>query len=227
MATEQELAEDFRRRYRAKLVSRANLPNWATSGKYTVEGIRDESLRSAIQFTIETAGPDNPSPGIVISGQAGRGKTTAAALALKGILETGNTWWLGRTEGHLYPTRPGYYLTYANFLHNMKRSWDSDAPGDLNNLVDSLMCSDFIPEHERCRILVIDDVGKEMGKPGEESFASRTLHDLLRSRYDRSAITILTTNLRDHEWEVFYGPAMASFIKTFTSVKAAGSDLRA
>jgi len=162
--------------------------------------------------------------GILFHGAPGRGKSTIAVATLRTALMTLPREVLGK-EPESDTMRPGYYSTYTELVAEHKTSWgkseDADASEDL--------LRSLYGRHNRgwwnTRLLVLDDVGKEHN--GGSGFTVNTLHDLLRSRYDKAFPTIITTNLTPAQFDPVYGGAMASFIhEAFDIVEVTGKDRR-
>ena len=161
--------------------------------------------------------------GIILSGRPGRGKSTIAVATLLGALKEVPRSVLGHTfDGDAY--RPGYYLTYAEMIRTYQKSWKPDET-DAYDLIQALYCAETKYTWLNTKVLVLDDLGKE--HTGPSGFTVAALHDLLRSRYDKAAPTIITTNLDFDEFGSTYGEAMESFIhEAFDLVTVGGKDRR-
>ena len=180
------------------------------------DGLVDRMIRSEPPYGV----------GMILWGSPGRGKTTIAAAALSEALLRIPRETLGRCFDS-DAKRPGFYITYAEFIQTYQSSWDTSNPSQAEDasLIQDLFYRNRSDDHWNTRLLVLDDVGKE--HKGKTGFNVSTLHDLLRSRYDKSAPTIITTNLAPSDWEASYGDAMASFIReAFRMVNVSGKDQR-
>lgn len=169
--------------------------------------------------------------GLMFSGAPGIGKTTHAVLAAMDFLN------LIPEEDepaqkllHLSPIqygikcRPVYYLTFLEYLDQKKRSFGEDSDllttqklRGLSGLADQ----DF--DAYNVRLLVLDDVGKEVGS----TFDIAEFHNIIRVRYDKALPTIVTTNVAPENWGASYGSATASFVgEAFLNVPVDGGDKR-
>lgn len=217
--------EDYESRVRQRYLDRANLPAWSHS--YGIENMRDEVQKACSRFIeVAAAGPETM-PGLLLMGPPGRGKTTAAIATLRGVLLSAPRPWLGK-EWEADARHPGWYTTYAELIRMHKLSWETEGDESAKArearwIIDGLYASSRHPS-QNTRVLVLDDVGKEHS--GRSDFTKLVLHDLLRSRWDKGAPTIITTNLRLEDWSV-YGEAMASFISdAFVPVAVRGQSYR-
>lgn len=218
-------------RARERYLRRAEIP--ARIRRFSVDDLDDRgspSVREAVRDFVRdcaSGGERAPGVGLLLYGRVGRGKTTAAVVALREVLTTAPRAWLGRTPGQFDALRPGYYASYAELLDIYRTSWDDDESGHAaKDLLRSIMCSHpASARYRNVRVLVLDDVGKEHA--GATRFNINTLHDVLRRRYDRGAPTIITTNLGLDDWREVYGAATASFIhEAFVAVLVSGRDRR-
>lgn len=220
-------------RARERYLRRANIPG--PLSKFTLDLLSGD-VRSAVEDFVtecQAKGENLPGQGILLHGGPGRGKTTAAVTALRLVLETAPRGWLGRTPFEFDAYRPGYFAPYAELLRTYKRSWNNDEPGEkAMDLIESLFYSQPF-RYRNTRVLVLDDVGNEHS--GASGFSPKVLHDILRSRYAKSAPTIITTNLSltpakgqaSSAFERAYGEATYSFVhEAFTPVEMSGKDWR-
>jgi DNA replication protein DnaC len=211
-------------RQRAKFVRRAGIPQRLV-GKRMGDLTIAQSVRVACDAMVErmTTGGDPIGQGILLHGGPGRGKTTIAVAALIEALYVVPREMLGK-EPESDAMRPGYYSTYTELVHEHKTSWGKDEEAEVS---EDLLRSLYGRQSRgwwNTRLLVLDDVGKEHA--GASGFTVNTLHDLLRSRYDKALPTIITTNLEPEDF-AHYGPAMASFIhEAFDIVEVSGKDRR-
>lgn len=198
-------ADDPRHPYnvrRRKWVERACLPD----RDYSWDKV-PSAARTPCQLWVRGAARGDRGPGLLLYGPPGRGKTAAAALTLRDSLMAGNDKAFGETWEQV-PYRPGYYISYSDFMRTYKKSWDTGQE-EASELIDDLFFSSSHTWH-RAKILVLDDVGKEQA--GASGFNRHVLHDLFRSRWDKGALTIVTTNTSPENFGELYGDAMASFI---------------
>lgn len=69
--------------------------------------------------------------------------------------------------------------------------------------------ADLLGSAASCRLLVVDDAGREGNRPAIEA-----LSDVLMERIDRNRLTVLTSNLRGEEFRQRYGVALADRFRT-------------
>ena len=138
------------------------------------------------------------------SPQYGVGKTMLASLVAKESVMAG------------YDT---YMTTFPDMLSDMKAGWhDSDFSLWYRRKIES------------ARVLVIDDVGKEiMGGDGfNDKFSRQTMDSLVRSRVQQGKVTIMTSNMPVTSFRTFYGPAVVSLMdECMVQIDVGGSDFRA
>lgn len=193
-------------RRREVWVKRANLP--LRGGEFTFTWDRvHKQVRDECQAWAANVASGAVGPGLLLYGAPGQGKTSAAALTLYDALMKGTDAPYGRCPGHV-ASRPGYFIAFADFIRTYKKSWEPDQQ-EASRLIDDLFYSST-DTWERAKILVLDDVGKEY--VSGTGFSIHVLHDLLRSRWDKGALTIITTNTLPENFGEVYGDAMGSFI---------------
>jgi DNA replication protein DnaC len=210
-------------KFRNKYIANAKIPARFADAQVSELG---ESILPPCSRMLELCVAAHPViQGIMLWGKPGRGKTRAMSALLREILWTAPHEWLGKEFGGILPVMPGAFMTYPELIRTEKKSFGSGEDAELHSeKLDALYCSSSSPSRN-CRILALDDVGKE--HTTASGFTVNVLHDLLRSRFDKSAVTLITTNLLPHQWEGLYGEAMASFIKeAFVQVEVKGADHR-
>lgn len=209
---------------RWKYVKSAAIPSRFLDFKF--EDLTGRDLVDACSLLVQQCKQESDDGmGVILWGQPGRGKSRAAALTLREILMTASHDWFGKKVLEPFPPLPGYYLSYPELIRLQKKTFGRDEVAErASELLDRLYCSSF-DAWDNTKVLVLDDVGKE--HDGGSGFTSNVLHDLLRSRFDKSAPTIITTNLSPSRWATEYGEAMGSFIKeAFMQVEVKGADHR-
>ena len=160
--------------------------------------------------------------GLLIIGEPGNGKTTAALAIIQEML---NTFSLDSFSGGMTMVRPCYFTTFNDVLTLKGRIIDNSDPED-ETLLDGMLgeCKD---DAYNVRVLVVDDIGKEhMSASG---WQKTMLHHLLRTRFNNGLPTIVTSNVRVESWDSIYGPATESFASEAFShliLKSKKGDLR-
>lgn len=139
--------------------------------------------------------------GFVMFGAAGTGKTMLAALALKSAV---------RCDIDCYMT------TAKDYVENMKRGWNNAA-----------FAKWYKRKIDAARILVLDDLGKELEGYGTKG-VEQQIENLLRVRTQQMRPTIVTTNLVcPGGLETAYNKYVLSLLtETCDLVKVDGSDAR-
>lgn len=139
--------------------------------------------------------------GLFLCGPNGTGKTHISAALLK------EAWRQWRVTG------------YCVTAPELKEAWirDTEAhPGSAETMRERT---------EKCRLLVIDDLGKE--HRAASGFAETQVGALLRHRCRHRLTTILTTNLKPEPFAEVYGLSTAKLLKECTvPVLLKGSDMR-
>lgn len=139
--------------------------------------------------------------GLYLCGPNGTGKTHMTTALLK------EAWRRWRVTG--------YCVTAAE----LKEAWIRDRPAHEGSE------ETVIERVEGCRLLVIDDLGKE--HRASSGFAQTQFGALLRYRSRQRLTTILTTNLKPPEFTEVYGLSTAKLLKECTlPVMMSGPDIR-
>lgn len=143
--------------------------------------------------------------GFMLCGRAGRGKTGLAVSLAAALLESGREFTFVRWGAladecfEALGTRRGRKTTIAP-----RYSADGTPLGDA---VDGL--SAITARLAAVDVLVIDDLG-EAGASTQPDFLRRVFREVLWPRYERRAITVVTTNLPQGELEAQFGEAAVS-----------------
>lgn len=155
--------------------------------------------------------------GLLLYGDTGAGKSTAAALVVKQVVKFGHSgWFLPAT-------------TLENLLH---RQMDT---GALLRKTDDVGV-ETLDAYERIAIrldkarskffvLVIDDWGRE--RTAGSSWLQDQIESLVRERFNRGLPTIFTTNLGIEDIEARYGKPWVSFMtEAFAFIDFGSRDFR-
>lgn len=140
---------------------------------------------------------------LVLLGPPGRGKTVAAAWALRHELKT-NNWNNSTTFGATHPCLfvPASRLTRVSNFEAVDKQW--------------------VGELEKVRMLVLDDAGDEANAVGVQ-----TLRDLLLHRERKARPTVVTSNLRAAAFGERYGQALMDRIRSVGElVESPGKSMR-
>lgn len=144
-----------------------------------------KAKEKAKQFIKTTLDGDNPH--MILSGAPGRGKSHLAMATLRSILEMSKY------------TKKGLFCHYATFLDKLKESFDQYDK--------KLEISKIKAEISKCDILVLDDIGVDLGsidRPKEAtSWNMETLNLILEARQNKP--TIFTTNFDEGKIRNAYG----------------------
>jgi DNA replication protein DnaC len=154
--------------------------------------------------------------GLLLHGGAGSGKTTAAALALKEVLDYKHSGWF-------VPA-----MTLENMLHRqmdlgtyMRKVETID--GETQDIFEQIT-SRLTKVRYRWHVLVLDDWGRERMS---SAFLQEYIEGLLRERFNRGLPSIVTTNLSEDQIEQSLSPQFVSFLQeAFTYVDFGSRDFR-
>lgn len=137
------------------------------------------------------------------SSENGTGKTFLASLVAKASVVCG------------YPT---YMTTFADMCASLKAGWrDARYDAWYRRKVDG------------ARVLVIDDLGKELMDVGGfgNSFAAQTFDSMLRTRVQQGKVTVVTSNMPPDIFGRNYGKAAKSLVsECMSEVHVGGEDFR-
>ena len=143
---------------------------------------------------------DLDSENLMLTGNAGLGKTHAALAVAGAVLDKG--------YDVIYISSPDFF-SRVETLH-----FGSDPAGEKDALLDTVGGAD---------LLILDDLGTEFNS----SFVISTLYSLLNDRLGRRRPTILTTNIVDGTLlEKLYTEKVASRISAFVPYRFLGDDIR-
>ena len=143
---------------------------------------------------------DLNSENLMLTGNAGLGKTHAALAVAGAALDKG--------YDVIYISSPDFF-SRVETLH-----FGSDPAGEKDALLDTVSGAD---------LLILDDLGTEFNS----SFVISTLYSLLNDRLGRRRPTILTTNITDGTLlEKLYTEKVASRISAFVPYRFLGEDIR-
>ena len=143
---------------------------------------------------------DLDSENLMLTGNAGLGKTHAALAVAGAALDKG--------FDVIYISSPEFF-SRVETLH-----FGSDPAGEKDALLETVCGAD---------LLILDDLGTEFNS----SFVISTLYSLLNDRLGRRRPTILTTNITDGTLlEKLYTEKVASRISAFVPYRFLGEDIR-
>lgn len=138
------------------------------------------------------------SPGLLLRGLPGRGKTHIAAGIVRALLEVG---------------RDAWFVEMADFYRSIRNSFNADA-GDESFVLTSWVDKPW---------LVLDD----FGAGALTDFERRYAHELVNGRRTAQRKTILTTNLSLEEIREKMDERISSRLLEFQEVECKGKDRRA
>ena len=135
---------------------------------------------------------------LLFSGDTGLGKTFLSACIARTVADRGYSV-MYESAGHLFSR-----------LERAKFSGDEQARREAE-------------KYTACDLLIIDDLGTEMGG----QFTTSALYGLINDRILSGKATIISTNLNSADLEKRYSPAIASRLRgEFTRLAFLGEDIR-
>ena len=135
---------------------------------------------------------------LLFSGSTGLGKTFLSACIAKTVADR------------------GYSVVYENATHLFTRMEQAKFHGDEE-------AKAFVQRYQACDLLIIDDLGTEMGG----QFTVSALYTLLNDRLLRGKPMIISTNLNTQEFASRYSPQIASRLEgSFKRLFFLGDDIR-
>lgn len=211
---------------RSRWVARSEVPERTRAiGVEDLDGPLQAVATSVLGSFVGASGDGR---GLLLYGEVGVGKTTAAAVILREAMLRAPCAWLGCPTGDqvteaspLAPRRAGFYIPFYRLVRRHHQAFSGDE--QAQELLTSLSCDG--PVWDRVKLLALDDVGKEYDSGS--GFTGSTLHALLRDRFDQGCPTLITTNLNPSAWRTYYGSAMYSFIhQAYEHFEVTGADRR-
>lgn len=155
--------------------------------------------------------------GLLLYGEPGEGKTTMAAtlllhlvrLRIPNIDPSGRNWtWSGPGMGGFFDWQE------TSELFRLGNSGDEVHAANAERVRAALRLS--APMTERADYAVIDDISRERAT----EYNLTELQRILRHRYDRCFVTILTSNYSPDQWPEVYGEVFTSFLgRAFLAVR--------
>lgn len=161
------------------------------------------NIRAVMERTFEVCrryahGFSQQSGNLLFSGDTGLGKTFLSACIARTVADRGYSV-MYESAGHLFSR-----------LERAKFSGDEQARREAE-------------KYTACDLLIIDDLGTEMGG----QFTTSALYGLINDRILSGKATIISTNLNSADLEKRYSPAIASRLRgEFTRLAFLGEDIR-
>lgn len=150
----------------------------------------------------EAAKPERIGRGLLLYGSAGTGKTTAASLALRKVIDH-------RHNGWFIPAPSLEQLLHDRMdLSSLLRKVDMVEPEAQVRF--EAITERMTKARRNYYVVVIDDWGRERSA---SAFLQDFIEGLVRERYNRGLPTIITTNLDVDGIEERYGVQWLSFVR--------------
>lgn len=139
--------------------------------------------------------------GLLLYGAAGTGKTSAAALALRKVIDHRHAGWFVPAPSleQLLHDR----MDLSSLMHKVE-SIDADTAARFDQIGERMTKA-----RRNYYVVVIDDWGRERTA---SAFLQDYIEGLVRERYNRGLPTIITTNMDLDGIEQRYGPQWLSFV---------------
>lgn len=128
---------------------------------------------------------------LLLTGEVGLGKTGLAWSIVHAVTVTAveKFWATDEVWRGLEPPAQALLIRWADLLEDLKDAFDRDRTAAAGEVGDP---SELLERAKRIPILALDDVGRERPTP----YAISKLANLVESRYQRQAPTIVTSNYR-------------------------------
>lgn len=195
----------------AKLFANAGIP--AHFRDLTIETMieragDDEGKREAISAVVEyqehgfvlDKRTGRPKPGIILSGEYGRGKTGLLTPVLRHAIEQGKS---------------GLWIEVYDFIAEVQKGYND---GESNARLEAA---------QRADIILLDDLGDKSRDRAETDDRRRILYQLINYRHNHTLPMMITTNLTGPELAMQFGPrTFERIIESCAWINIGGRNLR-